>query len=614
MNKQENFDAPQKKKNIKILVCHHKKGPYIKNDCVMPIQVGKALHDVSLDYCIGDDTGDNISRKNKSWCELTALYWAWKNLDADYYGLMHYRRYLTFANNSECYPVTSIHHPVLEKSMREENIRNMCTRYDIITGAIWPIHPYALPKLPMTAYDFYKKEHIISDLDIALEEIKRCFPQYCPAAQHEMNATECFFMNLMVLRKDLFHQYCEFLFGVLEEVEKKISLDGRDSYQYRVFGFLAERLANIFVRHCRTNHSDLRIAETGIIFLAEKSTVNIPKIIETHNARIPLPAPSDRINVCMSFDDSYITHGISALLSLLEHTNASIDLYLLCDTSLSTKNRKILKNYVTERHSVTFIDIDPSQLKNLPLNRDHISINTYYRLLLQDLVPVNKIIYLDSDIIVLDDIAKMWEFDIGTHCVAGALDEGGVSQSRRLSLNTDANYINAGIMIFHLQAIKSKFPNPVQTYMTTFQENRDWITLQDQDIINLVYHGDIALLPLRWNMTGRMFNRNEADHKYSSADLQAALDDIGIIHFTDRKKPWKYDCNHPLSFFYWAYRRKIKEFPIGRKEKFVMSIQEHIFYDTDGDMITAGIKNTDLSIQVPKKAAKMTNDIIRRFI
>lgn len=82
--------------NVKILVCHHKASPYIKNECFLPVQVGKEISNVTLDYCQPDNYGDNISEKNKSWCELTALYWAWKNLDADFYGLMHYRRLLNF--------------------------------------------------------------------------------------------------------------------------------------------------------------------------------------------------------------------------------------------------------------------------------------------------------------------------------------------------------------------------------------------------------------------------------------------------------------------------------------------------------------------------------------
>ena len=87
--------------NTKILVCCHKKDVMATHEPYMPIHVGKALHP-ELDLGIqGDNTGDNISEKNGSYCELTGMYWAWKNLkDVDIIGLCHYRRYFDFYSNS----------------------------------------------------------------------------------------------------------------------------------------------------------------------------------------------------------------------------------------------------------------------------------------------------------------------------------------------------------------------------------------------------------------------------------------------------------------------------------------------------------------------------------
>ena len=81
------------KKNIKILVAAHKKYWMPSDEMYLPIQVGHAIADVNIGYQ-PDDTGENISAKNANYCELTGIYWAWKNLDADYIGLVHYRRYI----------------------------------------------------------------------------------------------------------------------------------------------------------------------------------------------------------------------------------------------------------------------------------------------------------------------------------------------------------------------------------------------------------------------------------------------------------------------------------------------------------------------------------------
>lgn len=77
--------------DIKILVAAHKKYWMPDDSVYLPIQVGAALHS-ALGY-VPDNTGYNISDKNPNYCELTALYWAWKNLECEYIGLCHYRRY-----------------------------------------------------------------------------------------------------------------------------------------------------------------------------------------------------------------------------------------------------------------------------------------------------------------------------------------------------------------------------------------------------------------------------------------------------------------------------------------------------------------------------------------
>ena len=83
---------------VKILVACHKNTALLKSKILLPIQVGAALGKEKLENMLADDTGENISEKNPMYCELTAQYWAWKNLEADYYGFFHYRRYLNFSD------------------------------------------------------------------------------------------------------------------------------------------------------------------------------------------------------------------------------------------------------------------------------------------------------------------------------------------------------------------------------------------------------------------------------------------------------------------------------------------------------------------------------------
>jgi lipopolysaccharide biosynthesis glycosyltransferase len=588
---------------IKILVCHHKQSPYIKNECVLPIEVGKFLHTTKLDYCIGDDTGDNISKKNPYWCELTALYWAWKNLDADYYGLMHYRRYLSFENNEGYQVITSLREKSIQESLKPTNIYNFCRDVDIITGPIWPIHPVGLDNLVMSSYDFYKREHVQADMDITLSVIKDKYPDFYFAALDELSSNYCFFMNLMVLKKELFYSYCEFLFGVLNEVEKKINLNNRDSYQKRVFGFLAERLSNIFVIYCQQKNPNLTIKHTGMYFLAEKQTIDakslIKQIINKEDVLLD-DNTSSPINICMSFDDNYLIPALTTLKSILKHTKSYINLYVLCDNRLSETSRNIVKNNLSNNFNILFVDVDPGILNYMPLNRTYISINTYYRLLIHKLINVDKIIYLDSDLIVADDIRKLWDIDIKEFCIAGVLDEGGVMQSRRLHLGTKSNYINAGVIILNIKEIKKLYSNPLKSYLETYYYNRKYITLQDQDILNIIFKDSILVLPLKWNVNGRIFEVNELDHKYNDDDVKTALKDLGIIHFTDRKKPWKFQATHPLKSIYWYYRKMIHDVPLTFSEKKSIFLQEHFIYSINGNIITIYCSKIKLSFNKEK--------------
>lgn len=599
----------KKNESIKILVCHHKKGPYIKNECILPIQVGKALKDFSLDYCIKDDTGVNISARNTYWCELTALYWAWKNLDADYYGLMHYRRYLSFEDNTEYKIVTSLENKDLHDDLSPKNIKKFCESADIITGPVWDIHPVGIDNILMNSYEFYKREHYQSDMDITLNIIKTQFPDYYYAALDGLTATHCFFMNLMVMKKHLFYKYCEFLFGVLFAVEKEISNDlpNRDAYQKRVFGFIAERLSNIFVIYCKQRNSSIRVKQTGMYFLASKNHINAKQIIQyviNRKATVPLPGG---INVCMSFDDNYLKPALTTIISLLLHTKSHINFYFLSDKRLSDKSRKIVEQNISSQGTVNFLDINSTVLHNFPLNRSYISINTYYRLLIHDIINVDKIIYLDSDIIVADDIAKLWNISMNNACIAGALDEGGVTQSRRLKLGNDSTYVNAGILVFNLKNIRRCFQNPMQAYLEAFYFNRKWIILQDQDILNIVFKKNIFVLPLKWNINGRIFEFNELDYKYSQNNIDDALDDSGIIHYTDRKKPWTIQATHPLKELYWYYRDRVKGLPLSTHEKCIKFIQKRIEYQNADENIVIRYRNYKITLnkRIVKKLLKI---------
>jgi len=233
--------------NIKILVAAHKKYWMPSDDVYMPIQVGAALHP-ALGY-VSDNTGDNISAKNPNYCELTALYWAGKNLDCGYIGLCHYRRYFGH----------KVHTKDLEKKKnaifhREDYIK-LLQKFDVIL-------PIKRNYYIETVRSQYEHAHYKKDLDEVERIIAEIYPGYSDAFTRIMNQRKLHILNMFVMKKSLFDEYCTWLFDILFELEKRTDLSGYDTYEARLFGFMSERLFNVWLER-----QNLKKCEVPVVFL-----------------------------------------------------------------------------------------------------------------------------------------------------------------------------------------------------------------------------------------------------------------------------------------------------------------------------------------------------------
>jgi len=227
--------------SVKVLIATHK--DYIFPDDIIyhPILVGKSLSSLSWNY-LSDDDDINISEKNKSFCELTALYWAWKNdffKDVEYCGLVHYRRYfkggLVFGKNT-----------ILDKS-EINKILNDC---DLIVPKKRNYYIESVEK-------HYKNAHYKDDLDAIKLIIKEMTPEYIDAFDSIMTQKKLHLYNMFIMRKEFFYDYCSWLFPLLFKLEMQIDISNYSNYQRRVYGFLAERLFNVWVLHHKLNFKEI---------------------------------------------------------------------------------------------------------------------------------------------------------------------------------------------------------------------------------------------------------------------------------------------------------------------------------------------------------------------
>ena len=219
---------------IKIMVAAHKKYQMPANSIYIPVHVG-AEGKEPIGYT-PDNTGDNISAKNANYCELTGLYWMWKNSMADVIGLAHYRRYFTMKKPSPFAKADDKWKCIAT----EKQIRMMLKKAPII-----------LPKKRNyyieTNYSQYAHAHHAIDLDMTREIILQKYREYLSAFDSNMKLTKKHRFNMFIMESKYVDEYCAWLFHILFELEKRRDISTYSKNDARVFGFVSERLLDVWL-------------------------------------------------------------------------------------------------------------------------------------------------------------------------------------------------------------------------------------------------------------------------------------------------------------------------------------------------------------------------------
>lgn len=224
----------QKDTDIKIMIAMHKPYRAAQDPVYYPVHVGaegkdpfevKAAHPI-----LPDNEGDNISAKNPNYCELTGLYYMWKNVPSDYLGLSHYRRYFSANRNSDKW----------ERIAGRKEIAQQLAKSDIIL-------PVKRNYFIETNYSQYVHAHHEEDLRMTRNIIKKYHPEFLRAYDESMKRTSGHRFNMFVMRRDIADEYCEWLFSILFELEKHLDISNYSMNDARVFGFVSERLLDPWI-------------------------------------------------------------------------------------------------------------------------------------------------------------------------------------------------------------------------------------------------------------------------------------------------------------------------------------------------------------------------------
>lgn len=208
--------------DTRMYIMTHKDFTKPEGDMYKVLQVGKEIGK-ELPYD-GDNIGDNISEKNRNFCELTGIYWLWKNVSCDIIGICHYRRYFVWN----------------EDFIQKKEIESLLSKYDVIT-------PYSGSSKYENNWQHYEHTHIKKDMEVCRNILEKLAPDYLHAFDYVMSSNlECL-GNMVITRKITFDEYCSWMFPILFELEKNIDISGYDEYQARIFGFISERLFRVWL-------------------------------------------------------------------------------------------------------------------------------------------------------------------------------------------------------------------------------------------------------------------------------------------------------------------------------------------------------------------------------
>ena len=278
-------------------------------------------------------------------------------------------------------------------------------------------------------------------------------------------------------------------------------------------------------------------------------------------------------NILCSTDNNYIPYCGIMLTSLFENNkDKTFNVYIQC-SNIDDSNKAILKEMEKKYdNKIIITEIEEKGFADCPIRQgDHVSIAAYYRLLAPNVLPkdIDKILYLDCDIIVNNDIEGLYTQDINNYAYAAVIDEDNenVEKHARLGYSIEMPYINSGVLLMNLKYWREN--NVVERCFNYIAENPKKVILHDQDTLNAVLNKEVLLLPVCFNLQTAMLYRRAILNAKTKNEVETAKFSPTIIHYTGVGKPWYRDSQHPYTRRFLHYKKLSfwKEYPLLKNKR-----------------------------------------------
>lgn len=560
----------------RIFVSTHKPVDLFDSTVLQPVQVGCSMRNELFPWAWHDNDGENISDQNPMYCELTAQYWAWKNVDAEYYGFCHYRRYFNFSSNrykendwGETIESLPIGLSAQKKySLDDESIEAAIRDFDVVTtevkdlsafpgGNDTPIKQYAAaPKLRID--DLYRVFAIVEDM----------YPEYMPDVEAFANGHKSCFCNMFIMKKAIFQDYSHWLFSILERfvAEWDSSLHSKEGL--RTPGHLAERLLNIYLMHAERVGAGWKRKEVQCVHFEypDKRCFDLPPVPGYAELDKPI------VPVVFAADNNYVPMLTTTIESMMR--NASTAYFydvVVVEDGISGENKQQMQSFFSKYPNMILRFFGAGALisgYDLTTSNEHISKETYYRFLVQDVLPYyGKVLYLDSDLIIEGDVSELYKLELGDNLLAAAHDVDymgnlNMPDGKRMEYTEEVlemarpyDYFQAGVLVLNTTEMREL--HSVAEWLE-IASNPDYI-YNDQDILNAHCQGRVKYLGYEWNVMhdcgGRVGNVFSFAPAAAFDAYNASRSNPKIIHYAGYEKPWIMpQCD--FAEHYWKYARE----------------------------------------------------------
>ena len=277
-----------------------------------------------------------------------------------------------------------------------------------------------------------------------------------------------------------------------------------------------------------------------------------------------------KIDIVVATDKGYEQHTAVMLASLFANNAGNSFTIHILHSERSTELRRLTKFIKNHNQQYATYEIKEQLFSGFKLSH-HISLATYFRLLIPDLLPkdVQKILYLDSDLVVLGDIVELWTTDISLYALAGRADY--FERYDELGIAKEFEYFNAGVMLWNLRVIREiNFIVDARDYL---EKKFDQILYWDQDIINYLLQGRIKKIEKKWNV---FLSDTTEDKKHPN-----------IFHYVGSVKPWNYFHNNGFDNFYFRYLLQTPWFLkyFNRQYFFAFFLRERSYYKRNTELV-----------------------------